>query len=113
MFFVGKSDKEICLQMKRFEPTGESFVEHIRNDHNGTQLIAAAFKGDRALGEGLKDYGLVVEKPPGTQGELTEKARKWVKAMGGQFVGSPECGVRETQHRFEDDVRLKPAAGTR
>lgn len=92
MFFVGKSDKEICLQMKRFEPTGESFVEHIRNDHNGTQLIAAAFKGDRALGEGLKDYGLVVEKPPGTQGELTEKARKWVKAMGGQFVGSPECG---------------------
>jgi len=36
----------------------------------------------------------VVEKPPGTQEQLTEKARNWVKAIGGdgKFPGSPECG---------------------
>ena len=92
VFFVGKSDEELCLQMKRFESTGAKFVEHIENDHHGIQFIAAGFVGDRALGEGLKDYSLVIEKPPGTQAELTAKARRWVDLLGEGYSASPECG---------------------
>jgi hypothetical protein len=93
MFFVGRSNEKICLQIKQFSSSGEDFVEHIRHDHGGIQFIAAGFNGDRALdAQLLKDYDLVVEKPPGTQEQLTAKAQKWVAAMGGDFVGSPECG---------------------
>jgi hypothetical protein len=94
VFFVDKSDEELCLQMKQFEPTGEDFVGHIFNDHGpeNTQFIAAAFVGDRALGEGLADYGLAIEKPPGTQAELTAKARKWVDILGEGWKSSRECG---------------------
>jgi len=93
MFFAGRSDEAICMQVKEFGGTGPDFVEHIRHDHNGIQFIAAGFKGDRALDkQSLADYDLVIEKPPGTQEQLTEKARDWVKAMGGEFVGSAECG---------------------
>ena len=53
VFFVDKSDEELCLQMKRFESTGDKFVEHIFNDHGDIQFIAAGFVGDRALGEEL------------------------------------------------------------
>jgi hypothetical protein len=105
-FFVGKDDEEMCLQMKRFEPTAESFISHIHDDHGGVQFIKAGFDGDRALGQqGLKDYDLHAEPPPGTQAELTDKARKWVAAMGGTYAGSPECGCvmpkikLEIQHR--------------
>jgi hypothetical protein len=92
LFFPGKSDEQLCKQMKQFEPTGESFVSHIHDDHGGIQFIAVGFAGDRALGEGLRDYGLTVEKPPGTQAELTEKARKWVELLGHGYEASPECG---------------------
>jgi len=95
LFFAGKSDEEICMQVKAFAETGHSFVEHIRHDHGLIQFIAAGFKGDRALDQqSLADYDVVVDKPPGTQEQLTEKARTWVKAMGGEgkFEGSPECG---------------------
>ena len=64
VFFVGKDDETLCKQMKKFEKTGDLFVEHILNDHKGIQFIAAGFKGDRALGEdGLKDFSLVAEPP--------------------------------------------------
>jgi hypothetical protein len=92
VFFVGKSDEELCLQMKRFEKTGDEFIEHIHNDHGGIQFIAAGFAGDRALGEGLRDYSLTIEKPPGTQAELTARARKWVELLGEGYSASPECG---------------------
>lgn len=93
VFFVGKSDEELCMQMKQFEHTGDEFVEHIFNDHGGIQFIAAAYVGDRALGEGLQDYdGLVVQKPPGTQAKLTAMARKWVDLLGDGYSASPECG---------------------
>jgi hypothetical protein len=93
MFFPGRSDEQICMQFKEFEPTGQSFVEHIRHDHGNIQFIAAGFKGDRALdAQSLADHDVVIEKPPGTQEQLTKKARDWVKAMGGNWVGSPECG---------------------
>jgi hypothetical protein len=95
LFFTGKSDEALCMQMKEFAETGHNFVEHIRHDHGLIQFIAAGFKGDRALdAQSLADYDVVVEKPPGTQAQLTEKARSWVKAMGGdgKFQGSPECG---------------------
>ncbi len=93
MFFVGRSDEKLCLQIKEFSSNGNDFVEHIRNDHEGIQFIAAGFKGDRALdSQSLKDHDVVIAPPPGTQEQLTEKARKWVKAMGGDFVGPPECG---------------------
>lgn len=107
VFFVGKSDEELCLQMKRFELTGEKFVEHIFNDHGDIQFIAAAFVGDRALGEGLKDYGLTIEKPPGTQAELTAKARKWVDLLGEAYSASHECGCvvkLEGQFTYTDSL---------
>lgn len=101
VFFVGKSDEELCLQMKKFERTGDEFVEHIHNDHGGIQFIAAGFAGDRALGEGLKDYGLTIEKPPGTQAELTAKARRWVDLLGDGYSASNECGcVVKLQGKF-------------
>jgi hypothetical protein len=93
LFFVGKDDEALCLQMKQFEKTGESFVEHIRNDHGDIQFIAAGFAGDRALGaQGLKDNGLVADPPPGTQADLTAKAQKWVDDLEGNYAKSPECG---------------------
>ena len=93
MFFAGRSDEAICMQVKEFAGTGPDFVEHIRHDHDGIQFIKTGFKGDHALdNQSLADHDVVIEKPPGTQGQLTEMARNWVKAMGGEFVGSPECG---------------------
>ena len=92
VFFTDKSDEELCLQMKKFEHTGDEFVEHIFNDHGDVQFIAAGFVGDRALGEGLQDYRLTIEKPPGTQAQLTAMARKWVDLLGAGYSASPECG---------------------
>jgi hypothetical protein len=95
LLFVGKSDEELCLQMKHHEKAGHDFVGHIFNDHDSTnvQFIAAGFKGDRAVGEALPDYGLVAEPPPGSQAGLTEKARKWVELLGEEgYTASPECG---------------------
>jgi hypothetical protein len=92
VFFVGKSDEELCLQMKGFSPTGDHFVEHIFNDHGDIQFIAAGFAGDRALGEqGLIDNSLVAEPPPGTQAELTAKARRWSEIVGDGWRPNP-CG---------------------
>ena len=97
MFFVDgsgnpKSDEEMCRLMKVMEKPGESFVSHIRDDHETIQFIEAGFAGDRALGEGLQDYGLSAQPPPGTQGELTNKATKWVEAIGEGYESSPDCG---------------------
>ena len=95
LLFVGKSDEKLCLQMKHHEKTGKDFVGHIFNDHDSSnvQFIAAGFKGDRALGEqGLKDYGLQAQRPPGRQADLTEKARKWVNMLGEGYTASLECG---------------------
>ncbi len=97
MFFVNedgsdKSDEELCKLMKAQETTGEKFVSHIRDDHETIQFIEAGFAGDRALGEGLKDNGLEAEPPPGTQEELTRKAKEWVDGMGEGYESSPDCG---------------------
>ena len=94
LFFVNKDDKQLCMQMKGFgNDTGQKFVSHIQNDHGGIQFIAAGFAGDRALGkQGLKDYDLVAQPPPGTQLQLEAKARNWVSWMGGDWVGDPSCG---------------------
>jgi len=70
-------------------------VEHIRIDHgeDNVQFIAAAFVGDRALGEGLADYGLKPDAPPGDQPGLTKKAQNWVDVLGEEgYKASPECG---------------------
>lgn len=93
LFFVGKGDEDLCKQMKQFERTGPDFVEHIENDHHGIQFIAAGFAGDRALGaQGLQDYRLVAEPPPGTQAQMTQQAQKWVDDLEGHYADSPECG---------------------
>lgn len=92
VFFIGKTDEELCLQMKTFEPTGEDFVEHLDNDHHGIQFIAAGFKGDRALGDGLADFSLVAEPPPGTQAELVAKAKRWTEILGDGYQASKPCG---------------------
>jgi hypothetical protein len=99
MFFVHpngarKSAEQLCRQMKEQEPTRKGFVGHIENDHEGIQFIAAAFVGDRALGkEGLEQYKLTAQPPPGSQGQLTEKAQDWVDILGeGGYKASRECG---------------------
>ncbi len=107
LFFAGKSDQAICEQVKAFAETGHNFVEHIRNDHGGIQFIAAGFAGDRALdAQSRADYDVKVEPPPGTQPELTELARKWVEAMGGEFVGPLDCGCKVPEFRvhFESTI---------
>ena len=98
LLFVGKSDEELCRQMKHHEKTGNDFVGHIFNDHDATnvQFIAAGFKGDRALGDVA-----AAEPPPGTQAELTEKARKWVKILGDGYTASPECGCVMPKFKLE------------
>jgi hypothetical protein len=103
MLWNGKSDEQLCLDMKRFERDGAQFIDHMETDHNEIQFIEAAFNGDRALGAALKDYDLVIEKPPGTQAELIAKARKWVATMGAesQWVGSPECGCVKPKIKLE------------
>jgi len=112
LMFVGKSDEELCLQMKHREKTGAEFVGHIFNDHDdaNVQFIAAGFKGDRALGEGLADYDLVAEKPPGTQAQLTDKARKWVETLGDGYTASPECGCVKPSLKLE--IRHRSAGNT-
>lgn len=96
VFFVGKSDEELCTQMKFFEPDPAHFVGHIRDDNGGIQFIAAGFAGNRALDEqSLRDYGLVVEKPPGTQAALTAKAQRWVDLVGEGYASSPGCGCKK------------------
>ena len=116
MFFVDekgrrKSDEQLCKQIKEQEETGRGFVGHIENDHEDIQFIAAAFVGDRALGkEGLKQYKLTAQPAPGTQGQLTEKARDWVNILGeAGYKASPECGCvlpkikLQVQHRSAID----------
>ncbi len=95
LFFAGKSDQAICEQVKAFAEDGHNFIEHIRHDHGKIQFIAAGFAGDKALdAQSRADYDVKVEPPPGTQAELTELARKWVDAMGGEFVGPLDCGCK-------------------
>lgn len=106
LLFVGKSDEELCLQMKHHEKTGKDFVGHIFNDHDSSnvQFIAAGFKGDRALSE---DFELKAEKPPGTQAELTEKARKWVDMLGKGYTASHECGCVMPKIKLEIDHTMR------
>ena len=90
MRWTGKDDDKLCMLMKRFEPTGEQFVDHLETDHREIQFIKAAFNGDRALGAALKGKP---EPPPGTQANLVEKAQKWVDLVGKDgYTASPECG---------------------
>lgn len=92
-FFIGRSDERLCMQMKMSNKTPELFVGHIFNDHGGIQFIAAGFKGDRAVGEEeLTRLGLRVEPPPGTQADLTEKARRFVEILGERGFEDPKCG---------------------
>ena len=88
-----KSDKEMCLQMKRFEPTGTQFVDHLKTDHGEIKFIEAAFNGDRALDSAnLVDHKIRIQKPPGSQASLIELAQTWVKEVGDGYTASPECG---------------------
>jgi hypothetical protein len=113
LFFVDKDDATLCRQMKSFgNDTGEKFVSHIFDDHGGIQFIATGFAGDRALGpDGLAENHLSAQPPPGTQSQLTAKARRWVDVMGAQggWVGDPSCGCEmprirlKVHHRSEDN----------
>ncbi len=90
MRWTGKDDEQLCMLMKRFEPTGERFVDHLNTDHKEIEFIKAAFNGDRALGAALKGKP---EPPPGTQKDLVNKAQKWVDLVGKEgYTASPECG---------------------
>ena len=69
--------------MKMSNSSPELYVSHIENDLHCIQFIAAGFVGDRAVGvEELTRIGKKVEPPPGTQEELTNKARRYVDLLG-------------------------------
>lgn len=87
-------DEKLCLQMKWMEPADSLFVSHIRDDHKSIQFLEAAYQGDRALGaEELARLKLKAEAPPGSQAQLTEQAKQWVKILGKEgYAASKECG---------------------
>jgi hypothetical protein len=100
MQWAKKSGEQICLQMRQFFSKGAEFVGHMRNENGKPPFFTdAAFKGMRALNEMGRDVSETErgappkpEPPPGTLAALVGHAQAWVDAMGGEFVGSNECG---------------------
>lgn len=100
MFWVGKSTKEICMQLKRFSNGPADFIGHITNDHGGIQFIGAAFQGERALNDMAKDLPgddynkpFTVEPPPGTRNDLIRQGTDWASAVGPKgWDATPDCG---------------------
>lgn len=86
MLWNNKSDEQLCRLFKESEDNEAQFVDHMQNDHQELQFIEAAFHGDRALGpEGMKDYDLRPEPPPGTQQDLVVATQRWVKLLRGNW----------------------------
>ena len=92
MLWNGKSDEELCKQIKQFDRTGREFIDHLERDHGEVQFIDAAFVGDRALGAALESFDLRIQPPPGTKAQFVALARKWVEIVGDGYAASPECG---------------------
>ena len=97
MFWVTKTDQELCMQVREMEPDAAKYVGHIRDDNGKEPFTLVAFKGMRALSEGTKSvsgHEIIKESPPGTLEKMTQQAQDYVDAMGGSLVGSSDCGCK-------------------
>ncbi len=115
MSFHDKSPDELCLQMKRTKPSARAFLEHLFNDGGeaNVQFGAEAFRGTRGLSEGARiiyedETGrpFTPEPPPISHAMFMNQAEAWVDAMGGEFVGSAECGCIPLQLELFLDSRI-------
>jgi hypothetical protein len=101
-FFVGKDARQLCMQLKKFNPVPKFLVGHLDNDNGkGPPFTMTAFKGDRALNDMAKD--MVEEEthrrffnqpPPISHDEFVARAQAWVDAMGDGYVVPPDCGCK-------------------
>lgn len=98
MFWVKKTDEELCMQVREMAPDAAKYVGHIRDDNGKEPFTLVAFKGMRGLSEGTKSVlsgnEITKESPPGTLELMTQQAQDYVDAMGGSLVGSSECGCK-------------------
>lgn len=100
MLWVGKSDKQICMQFKRLSIDPADFIAHITDDRGGVAFIDAAFKGERALDDASKDipgddYGkpFKVDPPPGTHNDFIGQGTRWASTVGPKgWNATPDCG---------------------
>ena len=104
MLWIGKGARELCAQFKDMTNGPAYFIGHMFNDRGGTQFIATAFLGDRAL----TDFGkatllnragreFALEPPPINHAELMVHARTWANAVGtAGWRATPECGCGVT-----------------
>ena len=109
MFFKGKSDEELCEQMKDFFAKAEgtnSFVGHMTNDNNGADhFIEAGLAGAK----GMKlTAGESAEPPPGwSLAKVIQLSKEWVDTMGGRFHGDKTCGCKAQSYSLELDYEMK------
>ncbi len=89
-----RSDEWICRRI-RDDNAGEFFLQHLRED----DLITLGFEGNRNLNDGARTIYTETtgrpfrsEPPPVSHRQFWEQGIEWLKAMGGDFVGTNECG---------------------
>ena len=118
MFWVKKTDEELCMQVREMNPDAAEYVGHIRNDNGGVPFTEVAFEGMRALSPGDKNESgdvITPEKPPGSLRQMTAQAQAYVDAMGGSLVGSSDCGckLKPVEVHFRSTVTIADARITR
>ena len=89
--FVDKDAPTLCTQIKRSTATASHFLGHLQDDNGGNNFSGTAFAGNRGLNKEMFS-DIPPERPSISHAALLQLGRKWVEAMGGNFVGGPECG---------------------
>jgi hypothetical protein len=99
--FHDKSSEGLCVHMRQTEATAAAFLAHLENDGGpqNVQFGREAFQGTKGLNDGAKTIyenetgrPFVPQPPPTSHATFMQQARAWVEALGGEFVGSAECG---------------------
>lgn len=115
MFWVKKSDEQLCMQVREMEPDAAKYVGHIRDDNGKEPFTLVAFRGMRGLSEGTKSVvsgdTITKQSPPGTLERMTQQAQEYVDAMGGALVGSSDCGckLKPIEVHFRSTVTIADA----
>jgi hypothetical protein len=98
-----RNDIDLCIGMHaQFKDEGgaPAFIDHIVRDRGQPPgFIKLAFQGKRGLLDGGQTIyenetgrTFTAAPPPGTHAQLIQRAKDWVAAQGGSFVGDDECG---------------------
>jgi len=115
MFWVKKSDEQLCMQVREMEPDAARYVGHIRDDNGKEPFTLIAFQGMRALPAGTESQitkrVITSEPPPGSLDTMTAQAQAYVDAMGGSLVGSSDCGckLKPVEVRFRSTLTIADA----